>query len=51
LEQEIVSGSGINWVIMQICTSSQTDNHASTPPLNFYRPNAFPAAQPTVSKD
>ena len=34
---------------MQICTSPQTDNHASTPPLDFfYRPNALPAAQPTV---
>ena len=28
----------------------QTDNHASTPPLCFYRPDALPAAQPTVSK-
>ena len=23
---------------MQVCTSLQTDNHASTPPLSFYRP-------------
>jgi len=31
---------------MQICTSSQTDNHASIPPLSFfYRPDALPAAQ------
>jgi len=35
---------------MQICTSLQTNNHASTPPLSFYRPDALPAAQPTVSK-
>jgi len=35
---------------MQVCTSHQTDNHASTPPLSFYRPDALPAAQPTVSK-
>ena len=28
----------------------QTDNHASTPPLSFYRPDALPAAQPTASK-
>ena len=35
---------------MQVCTSIQTDNHASTPPLSFYRPDAIPAAQPTVSK-
>jgi len=33
-----------------ICTSFQTDNHASTSPLGFYRPDALPAAQPTVSK-
>ena len=26
------------------------DNHASTPPLSFYRPDALPAAQTTASK-
>jgi len=35
---------------MQLSTSLQTDNHASTPPLCFYRPDALPAAQPTASK-
>jgi len=35
---------------MQICTSSQTDNHASISPLIFYRADALPATQPTVSK-
>ena len=35
---------------MQVCTSFQTDNHASTLPLRFYRPDALPAAQPTASK-
>jgi len=35
---------------MQVCTSLQTDNQASTPPLSFYRPDALPAAQPTASK-
>ena len=35
---------------MQVCTSLQTDNHASTPPLSFYRPDALPVVQPTVSK-
>jgi len=35
---------------MQVCTSLQTDNHASTPPLSFYRPDALPAAQPTAKK-
>jgi len=33
-----------------ICTPLQTDNHASTSPLSFYRPDALPAAQPTASK-
>ena len=35
---------------MQVCTSLQTDNHASTPPLSFYWPYALPDAQLTVSK-
>jgi len=35
---------------MQVCTSLFTDNNAITPPLSFYRPDAFPAAQPTASK-
>jgi len=35
---------------MQVCTSLQRDNHASTPLLSFYRPDALPAAQPTASK-
>jgi len=33
-----------------ICTSLQTDNHTNTSLLNFYRPNALPDAQSTVSK-
>ena len=33
-----------------ICTSLQTDNHASASSLMFYGPDALPAAQPTVSK-
>ena len=33
-----------------IFTSLQTDNHASTSPLSFYRPDALPATQPTASK-
>ena len=32
-------------VHMKVCTSLQTDNHANTPPLSFYRPDALPAAQ------
>jgi len=36
---------------MQVCISLQTDNHGSTSLLKFfYRPDALPAAQPTVSK-
>jgi len=35
LKQELVSGSGINWAIC-VCTSLQTDNHASAPPLSFF---------------
>jgi len=34
----------------EICTSLQTDNHASIPPLSFHRSDALPATQPTVSK-
>jgi len=33
-----------------ICTSIQTDNHTNTSSLGFYRPDALPDAQPTVSK-
>ena len=29
---------------MQACTLLQTDNHANTPPLVFYRPDALPSA-------
>jgi len=35
---------------MQVCTPFQTDNHASTLPFSFYRPDAFPDAQPTASE-
>jgi len=31
---------------VQVCTSRQTDNHASTPPLSFYRPDALPVSRP-----
>jgi len=33
---------------VQVCTSTQTNNHASTPPLSGL--DAFPAVQPTASK-
>jgi len=32
-----------------ICTSLQTDSHTNTSSLNFYRLDALPDAQPTVS--
>jgi len=36
---------------MQVCTSLQTDKHASILPLGFFAaPDALPAIQPTVSK-
>jgi len=35
---------------MQVCTSLQTDNHASNPPLSFLQADALPSAQPTASK-
>jgi len=33
-----------------ICTSLQAYNQTNTPSLNFYRLDALPGAQPTVSK-
>jgi len=50
LEQEIVNGSGISWAISK---SAPRSRQITTPaPHNsvFYRPDALPAAQPTVSK-
>jgi len=35
---------------MQTCTSPQTDNHTSTPPLSFYMPDALPTTEPTATK-
>jgi len=51
LEQEMMEWQWHQLNHMQIiCTLLQTDNHASTSPLSFYRPDALPAAQPTASK-
>ena len=36
---------------MQVCTSLQTDNHASIQPLSFYRPDALPAANQRQSTE
>ena len=48
LKQETVSGSGINWAI---CKSAPRSRQITTPAPHhsvFYRPDALPAAQPTV---
>ena len=46
-------GFGMQWRQLDhtqtICTSVQTDNHTNTSSLNFYRPDALPDVQPTVS--
>jgi len=50
LKQETVSGSGISWAI---CKSAPSSRQITTPAPHrsvFYRPDALPAAQPTVSK-
>jgi len=50
LEQETVSGSGINWAI---CKSAPRFRQITTPAPQhsvFYRPDALPVAQPTASK-
>jgi len=50
LKQETVSGSGISWAI---CKSAPCSREKTTPAPHhsvFYRPDALPAAQPTVSK-
>ena len=50
LKHEIVSGSGISWAI---CKSAPLSRQITMPAPHhsvFYRPDALPAAQPTVSK-
>ena len=50
VKQETVSGSGISWAI---CKSAPRSRPITTPAPHysvFYRPDALPAAQPTVSK-
>ena len=49
LKQETVSGSGISWAM---CKSAPRCRQTTTPAPHhsvFYRPDALPAAQPTVS--
>ena len=50
LKQQTVSGSGISWAV---CKSAPCSRQITTPAPHhsvFYRPDALPAAQPTVSK-
>jgi len=50
LKQETVSGSGISWAI---CKSAPRSRQITTPTPTaqfFYRPDALPSTQPTVSK-
>ena len=50
LKQETVSGSGISW---DICKSAPCSRQITMPVPHcsvFYRPDALPATQPTVSK-
>jgi len=50
LKQETVSGSGISWAI---CKSAPRSRQTATPAPHhsvFYRPDALPVTQPTVSK-
>ena len=50
LKQETVSGSGICWAI---CKSAPCSRQITMPAPHhsvFYKPDALPAAQPTVSK-
>jgi len=49
LEQEIVSGSGICWAICKSAPHPRQPRQYPTTQF-FYRPDALPAAQPTVSK-
>jgi len=54
MKQAMMAFGGWQWHqldhMQTICTSLQTDNQTNTSSLNFYRPDALPAAQPTVSK-
>ena len=49
MKQEMMGGSGISWIICK-SASWPRHNHASIPPLSFYRPDAISATQPTASK-
>ena len=50
LKQETVRGSGISWAICKSAPRSRQITMPAPHPSVFYRPDALPAAQPTVSK-
>jgi len=50
LKQETVSGSGIHWAICKYAPRSRQITMPARHRSFFYRPDALPAAQPTVSK-
>ena len=50
LEQEIVSGSGISWACASLHLAPDRQPRQQLTTQFFYRPDALPAAQPTVSK-
>jgi len=49
LKQETVSGSGISWAICKYAPCSRQITMPATHHSVFYRPDALPATQPTVS--
>ena len=50
LKQKTVSGSGISWAICKSAPHSRQITMRAPHHSVFYRPDALPAAQPTVSK-
>jgi len=50
LKQETVSGSGISWAIYKSAHRSRQITTPAPHHLVFYKPDALPAAEPTVSK-
>jgi len=50
LKQETVSGSGISWAIYKSAPRSRQTTTPAPHHSVFYRPDAFSATQPTVSK-
>jgi len=51
IKQEMIGWQSHQLDHMQIIsTSLQTDNHAGTSSLSFYRPDNLPDTEPTVSK-